>query len=188
MARGNGDFNRWVVGEAAQRCDDGVERVVEIGPGPGVALEEALRRFPAAHVWGLDLSPEMLSQSRRRNLAHVRSGRLTLLPGDVMALATVAPVDLVIADHVLYFWHDPAAELTRLRSFLRPGGLLALGYQLRPNMPPMARRNFPKLGHVLYDSDGEVETLLRGGGFASVDFAVMGPADAPHGRVALATA
>jgi SAM-dependent methyltransferase len=100
----------------------------------------------------------------------------------------LAPVDLVIANHVLYFWHEPAAELARLHGFVRPGGLLALGYQLRRNMPPPAQRNFPKQGHVLYDSDGAVETLLREAGFASVAFAVMGPADAPHGRLALATA
>jgi trans-aconitate methyltransferase len=127
MARGNGDFNRWAVREAEQRCRDGVERIVELGPGPGVALEEALRAFPTALVWGVDPSPEMLSQSRRRNLAHVRDGRLTLLQGDVGALAALAPVDLVIANHVLYFWHQPAAELAQLHGFIRPGGVLALG-------------------------------------------------------------
>jgi SAM-dependent methyltransferase len=188
MARSNADFNRWVVRQLEQRRLDGIERVVELGPGPGIALEEALRAFPEARVWGVDPSPEMLSQSARRNRERVRSGRLRLVQGDVGALAALAPLDLVLANHVLYFWHEPAAELALLHSVVRPGGLLALGYQLRHHMPRPAQRSFPKEGHVLYDSDGAVEALLRGAGFSSVAFEVKGRSDAPHGSLALAIA
>jgi SAM-dependent methyltransferase len=192
MARSNGDFNRWAVQEIRQWSQNGidgeVERIAELGPGPGVGLEETLQTFPEARVWGVDLSPEMLSQSRRRNIRHVRSGRLTLLEGDAASLAKQAPIDLVIAVHVLYFWHQPAAELVQLHGAMRPGGLLALGYQLREHMPPPARTNFPKRGHLLYDSDDEVTALLRGAGFTSIAVMLKGPPQAPHGRLALATA
>jgi SAM-dependent methyltransferase len=187
MVRGNGDFNRWTAQELVSRCHQ-PERIVELGPGPGVGLQEMLRVFPAARVWGVDLSPEMLSQSRRRNRQDVRSGRLTLRLGDVASLADLAPVDIVVAVHVLYFWHRPAAELERLKGLVRPGGLLALGYQLRHNMPPPAQKNFPKNGHVLYDSDETVTSLLTGAGFESISVVLKGSPEAPHGRLALATA
>lgn len=69
MARRNGDFSRWVVGEVGKQCAGEEMRIVELGPGPGVGLQEILRVFPRAQVWGVDLSGEMLSQSRKRNLA-----------------------------------------------------------------------------------------------------------------------
>jgi Methyltransferase domain len=104
-----------------------------------------------------------------------RSDRLSLVHGDVGALAALAPVDLVLACHVLYFWRRRAAEVARLHGVVRPGGLLALGYQPRHHMPPPSQRNFPKQGYVLYDSDDAVETLLRGAGFESVSLVVKAP-------------
>lgn len=186
MARGNAALSRWVVDQAAADHDDPVERVAELGPGPGVGLEALLARFPDGHVWGVDMSPVMLSQSRKRNRSAVTAGRLTLVEGGVPELAASAPADLVMANHVLYFWADPVAELTRIHAVLRPGGLLALGYQLRHDMPAMAQRKFPVAGHRLYDAEDDVTGLADAAGFGSVTQLVKGPADAPGGRVLLA--
>jgi trans-aconitate methyltransferase len=120
-----------------------------------------LKLFPRAQVWGVDLSPEMLSQSRKRNLAAVRANRLALIEGNATSLAQVSPIDIIFANHVLYFWHEPAAEVAQLHALIRPGGLLALGYQLKQNMPPMAQTHFPRDGHVLYQSDTDVKMLWQ---------------------------
>jgi len=188
MAQGNADFNRWLVREIRGLGPHDVERIVELGPGPGVGLEETLRTFPEARVWGVDLSPVMLSQSRKRNRAEIDSGRLVMVQGDAGSLDVLAPVDLVLAAHVLYFWHQPGVEMSSIHGALRSGGWFALGYQLRPNMPPMAQRNFPKEGHLLYESDDHVAALMEGAGFKDVKFAVKGPSGAPEGRLALARA
>jgi ubiquinone/menaquinone biosynthesis C-methylase UbiE len=187
MVRGNGGFNRWLAGEIAAHVPAGVDRIVELGPGPGVGLGGLLAKFPTARVWGIDLSPEMLSQSRGRNSEQAREGRLTLIEGGVEALQALAPIDLVMAAHVLYFWHEPTEAVAQIYRALRPGGVVALGYQLRLNMPPVSQKNFPKEGHVLYDSDAAVKTLLTQAGFKSVSFFVMGPREAPEGRLALAS-
>ena len=188
MARGNGNFGRWAVGEIRKERPDEAIRIVELGPGPGVALEETLKLFPQAKVWGIDLSPEMLSQSRKRNLAALEGNRLSLMKGDSTSLVQLQPIDIILANHVLYFWHQAAAELARLHDALRPGGLLALGYQLKQNMPPMAQTHFPRQGHLLYESDTDVETLLADSGFRSVMHRVMGSPESPHGRLALGLA
>ena len=187
MARSNADFNTWFVREISALGMNDVTRIVELGPGPGIGLQETLRAFPEARVWGVDLSPEMLSQCRKRNLDQISSGRLVLLEGDAASLQELAPVDLVLAAHVLYFWHQPATELAQLYRVLRPGGLLALGYHLKQNMPRMAQTNFPKEGHLLYDSDDELSMLLGVAGFTNVRFVVKGESEAPEGRLALAT-
>lgn len=77
--------------------------------------------FPQARMWGIDPSLVMLSQCRKRNQARVRAGRLTLTEGSAAALDAIAPLDVVAAIHVLYLWHQPAAELAAIHAALRAG-------------------------------------------------------------------
>jgi trans-aconitate methyltransferase len=188
MARSNSGFNRWVVNQLAERSQDMPGRIVELGPGPGVGLEEGLRVFPTARLWGIDPSREMLDQCRRRNREQIDGGRLVLLQGDTSSLADLAPVDLVLAVHVLYFWHRPEAELDRIRRALRPDGALALGYRLRQHMPRISQTSFPKEGHLLYESDRAVTELLSNAGFQSVEQRLVDSKPDVHtGRLAIAT-
>lgn len=188
MARGNADLSRWVVQQVKGCVDGPASQVAELGPGPGIGLEALLSQFEGARVWGVDRSPVMLSQSRNRNRVAVADGRLTLVEGDTAALSVSRPADVVMANHVIYFWRDPAAEMSLIRGFLRPGGLLALGYQLRQNMPAMAQKRFPAAGYRLYESAEELTELATTAGFVSITHKVKGSADAPEGRVTLATA
>ncbi len=129
----------------------------------------------------------MLSQSRRRNLAEVKAGRLVLVRGSVASLAELAPADVVAASHVLYFWHQPGDELLAIHR--SPVWRAARARrQLRQNMPPMAQKHFPPQGHLLHESDDQVARLLRSAGFAAVNHQMKGRPAAPEGRVALATA
>jgi SAM-dependent methyltransferase len=117
-------------------------------------------------VLGIDLSPQMVGQCRARNAQAVRTGRLQLRRADVRDL--VDPADLMVAVHVLYFWHDPASVLQHARTILAGGGEVALGYRCRQDMPAAARRDFPREGHRLYDSEHEVSALLAACGFDDV--------------------
>jgi SAM-dependent methyltransferase len=67
MAHTNAAFSRWVMQQIAEHPPGSTGRIAELGPGPGIGLEAALRLFPQARVWGIDPSPVMLSQSRKRN-------------------------------------------------------------------------------------------------------------------------
>lgn len=190
MARGNAAFNRWVVDTVAGGVATTPTRIVELGCGPGVGLETLLRVFPAAQVWGIDRSPVMIGQARRSNLEAIRSGRLHLVQGEVSVVSEIAPVDVAVGVHVLYFWHQPERELAWVRAALSAGGRLALGYRLREDMPVPAQRQFPAEGHRLYDSDEEVVALLRSAGFAEVERVVQEPASGQSraGRVVIGAA
>jgi trans-aconitate methyltransferase len=190
MVRGNAAFNRWVIDTVADRIGHDLARIVELGCGPGVGLDRLLLAFRDAQVWGIDRSPVMIAQSERRNLREVKSGRLHLIRGDVTALSELAPVDLIVAVHLLYFWHQPGAELARVRVALRPGAKFAIGYRLRKDMPRVSQRQFPAEGHRLYDSDQEVVTLFREAGFRDVQPTVQQPTSGqgPSGRLVIGTA
>ena len=186
MAKSNATFSVWVVGEIRKAHPTEATRIVELGSGPGVGLQETLRLFPDARVWGVDPSLEMLSQARKRNSSAFGEGRLSLVHGDSGSVESLKPVDIAFANHVLYFWHEPVKELQRVKQAMGPGGLVALGYQLKGNMPSMPQTQFPRLGHILYETEGDVEALFREAGFGSITHRVKGSAARPEGRVTLA--
>lgn len=188
MARNNRSFNRWVIEQLGAGLEADPVRIAELGCGPGIGLQEALRDFPEAElVWGIDPSNEMVAQARKRNAAALASGRLHLLQGDTAALVDFAPLDLVYAVHVLYFWHEPQIQLAAIKDSLRSGGTLALGYRLRQDMPSPSQTSFPAEGHRLYESDDQVLELLRQAGFSGVELRLTQDEHA-HGRLVIGTA
>jgi S-adenosylmethionine-diacylgycerolhomoserine-N-methlytransferase len=66
------DLTRWtflrgredLIRLAANHCHP--QRILEVGCGTGKNLLHLGRLFPAAQLWGLDLSPHMLSRARRK--------------------------------------------------------------------------------------------------------------------------
>lgn len=188
MARSNRDFNQQLVQVVAASSMPRPGVVAELGFGPGVGLAALLDAFPDAQVLGADPSPAVMREAQARNRDAVRSGRLRLFTGDAASLREHGPIDLVVAVHVLYFWHNPAASLRQVKEVLSDHGQLALGYQLRQDMPPAAQRDFPKEGHRLYESDDAVRRVLLEAGLTPQEVTVLGPPDSPLGRVMIARA
>jgi SAM-dependent methyltransferase len=62
------------------------DRVLEVGFGPGLAVARAAERATAGKVVGIDHSPVMLRQARRRNAAAIRAGRVELRLGSAEML------------------------------------------------------------------------------------------------------
>jgi SAM-dependent methyltransferase len=187
LARGNAGFNRWVVRELAGFLP-AAATVIEVGSGPGVAVAEFARTLPNARIIGVDRSRVVHHSARRRNATAIADGRVILKEGNLDAAISFQPADLVLAVHVVYFWPDPVAELRRIHAALRPGGRVALGYQLRRNMPKPSQRQFPKAGFTLYDSDAEIVGLLADAGFNAPHVRIFGTTERPAGRLATAVA
>jgi ubiquinone/menaquinone biosynthesis C-methylase UbiE len=108
------------------------DRVLEVGFGPGLAVARAAERATAGKVVGIDHSPLMLRQARRRNAKAIHAGRVELLLGSADALPRFEErFDKILAVNVYMFWDDPASVLTSLRSLMKPGGVIALTLQPR---------------------------------------------------------
>jgi SAM-dependent methyltransferase len=121
--------NVWAAGLLDVQQDD---RVLELGFGPGIAIEAMAQRATRGLVIGLDHSEVMVRQATRRNRDAVRAGCVDLRLGDAEALpAFDAPFDKILAVNSLMFWDDPVARLKELRGLLRPGGQIAIAYQPR---------------------------------------------------------
>ncbi len=126
---GNVDRNLWMLELLGLQPD---HRVLEIGPGPGVALATAAQRVTTGQLVAIDHSATMLRQTAKRTAGPMAEGRLTLIEGDVQFLpVNIGRFDRIYAMNVWQFWDDQQAVVESLAERLTGGGLLALGYQPR---------------------------------------------------------
>jgi SAM-dependent methyltransferase len=125
----NKERNTWTVSLLNLRPAD---RVLEIGFGPGLAIDEICRTAPRSFVAGVDHSEVMLRQARKRNAAAIRQGRVDLQLGTISNLPNFGePFDKILAVNSFQFWDAPLARLKELRSLLKPGGVIAVTIQPR---------------------------------------------------------
>jgi SAM-dependent methyltransferase len=139
------------------------ESLLELGCGPGYALQALLRLPHAAKMTGLDWSEVMLARTARRNRPALEAGRLALVRGDFADLPfSDESTDAILAVNVVYFMGRSAAAREAHR-VLRPGGRIVL-YATHGSV----MRRWPFAGsdtHRLFDRN-RLTTLLTGGGFA----------------------
>jgi trans-aconitate methyltransferase len=155
--------NRWAVDLLDVQPTD---RVLEIGFGPGVAIEAFAARTPDGVVCGVDHSDLMVRTAARRNAAAVGEDRVHLEVGEAEDLSGFAPesFDIVFTVNTMMFVADPTAQVERLRALLRPGGTIALVHQPRQEGADeeSARRSGVELSALLTAAgftDVRVETL-----------------------------
>ncbi len=101
-------------------------RVVDMGCGPGNSTELLVERFPQAEVIGLDNSPNMLAEARKRlptaKFAEADASSWTPEPG----------TDLVFANAIYQWVPEHLAVFPRVVAALPEGGVLAV--QMPDNM------------------------------------------------------
>ncbi|AEE47220.1 methyltransferase [Cellulomonas fimi] len=107
----------------------GGERLLEVGPGAGLLLQELLAAHPGLVATAVDRSPLAVRRTRGRNAAAVAAGRLTVHEAALADLtAAVGPdarFDVVVLVDVNVLWTGPAtAEVATLVRHLAPGAVV----------------------------------------------------------------
>jgi demethylmenaquinone methyltransferase/2-methoxy-6-polyprenyl-1,4-benzoquinol methylase len=96
------------------------DTVLDVATGTGAVAGELLRQ-KGCTVVGLDQSPEMLAEARRRIPSHVE-----LVEGTAERLPFPdASFDALTFTYLLRYVSDPAATLRELARVVRPGGTIA---------------------------------------------------------------
>ena len=126
MARVNRDAAAQIIEMLNVRPDD---KVLEVGFGPGVAIQMLLHHVPAGSVAGVDQSQEMVRQAAARNADALRSRRADLRYGSVERLPFADETfDKALAINSMQAWPDARAGLREIQRVLKHGGNVALGF------------------------------------------------------------
>src|SRR5262245_27098344 len=132
-ARGNRDAAAQIIEVLDVRPDD---KVLEVGFGPGVAIQLLLHRVPAGSVAGVDYSQEMVRQAAARNAAALRDRKVDLRYGSVERLPFAEKMfDKVLAINSMQAWPDTRAGLREIQRVLKHGGNVALGFTVNSGQP-----------------------------------------------------
>src|SRR6516164_11323650 len=116
-------------------------RVLDVGSGAGdVAFLAAELVGPTGWIIGVDRSATALAVARAR--ANEQSLRnVTFLDGDPTEMTFEQAFDAVVGRYVLMYQADPARMLSKLKTLLRPGGIVvfheidAHGERCEPPVP-----------------------------------------------------
>lgn len=178
MARQHQQENAWSVSLLAIEPED---HILEVGFGPGMAIEMMAQQASSGRIAGIDYSPTMVSVARKRNAQAIKAGRVDLRCGEATALPfTSASFDKTLSIHTLYFWSDPTKALREICRVLRPGGMLVLTFLSKDRWP--GGETAPTIAGVY--SDQEVAQLMHEAGFAEAHIE-PGPEQKPFREIAV---
>jgi ubiquinone/menaquinone biosynthesis C-methylase UbiE len=126
LARTKRDFTQWVIHLLEVQPDD---KVIEVGFGPGVAIQILADAVSTGYVAGVDYSEEMVEQARVRNAKAIEAGLVQLQYGLVEALPFADDTfDKALAINSMQVWSDAIAGLREMRRVMKVGGKIALGF------------------------------------------------------------
>ncbi len=114
----------WAVETLAVEPDD---QVLEIGCGHGGAVSLVAEKLVGGKITAIDRSTVMVEMARKRNHAHLASGRVEILAVSLdRADFSDRRFNKIFAVHVNAFWRQPARDLDIVKPLLSPGGALYL--------------------------------------------------------------
>ena len=142
-------------------------RVLYVACGTGAISMGLAQRYGCAVV-GVDLSPEMLAEARRRIVSAGLEERIQLAEARAEDLPfDDASFDAVTFGYLLRYVEDPRATLAELARVVRPGGRIAgLDFAVPPGSLPRAawrvyvRYGLPALGALVSDGWRDVGRVL----------------------------
>lgn len=144
-------------------------RVLEIGFGNGRLISRMAEVVSDGTITGIDISPVMISQAQKQNIAHIRSGKVLLEKASVADIpAEDETFDKIFTANTIYFWPDPLSNIQEVRRTLKSGGQFYCGLRLSEDMMRMrvVRQN-RQIFRNLYSQE-EIMAFFESAGFSHV--------------------
>ena len=125
----NIERNHWTIDLLNIEPDD---QVLEIGFGPGIAIEKLAQIISTGKIYGIDHSTTMLKQASKRNKNAIDDKRVSL---SVLSVDKVDKLnqkfDKILSANVVQFWPDPLVSFQHLYNVLNIGGTVATTFMPR---------------------------------------------------------
>jgi ubiquinone/menaquinone biosynthesis C-methylase UbiE len=153
----NIERNVWTLDLLDLKPDD---HLLEVGFGPGIAIQLASESINEGLIVGVDHSETMLRQASNRNARAIERGLVQLHLGTVETLPVFErPFNKICSANVVQFWRDPIAVYRRLHALLAPGGIIATTYMPRHSGATHADTKAKEM---------EIISWLEAAGFSSI--------------------
>ena len=121
--------NRWTVDLLQVNETD---HILEIGFGPGMAIQRVARLAVRGRVVGIDHSGLMVQKAARRNGSAIKTGVADLKQGGLELLPQLGETfDKVFSVNVLQFLANHGEAIQLIRAALKPNGLVVTTVQPR---------------------------------------------------------
>lgn len=149
--------------------EEGITNAVDLGCGGGRSVSVLLKRYPDAHVTGIDYSDLSVEKSRKYNRRMIRAGRCTIAHGDVSDLTLPREsYDLATAFETIYFWPDLSKCFANVLNILKPDGLFMIC--MESDGKDAASLHYAKIieGMKNYTID-DIEKALKEAGFSHIN-------------------
>jgi SAM-dependent methyltransferase len=121
------------------------DRILEFACGTGEFTRLAVELTAAREITAVDISAEALRFTRER----VRHDNLQLVHADFWSEVDVAPAGVVTCLDAIHHLGDVRAVMTRLRSFVAPGGVLVGNLWIADNYHRFQRLRYGSVAHLL---------------------------------------
>ncbi len=143
-------------------------KAVDLGCGGGRNTGELLKKYPKAHVTGVDYSALSVEKAKDYNKDMIAEGRCEILQGDVSDLPLSAEAyDLATAFETIYFWPGLEKCFTQVAKVLKPGGYFMICNESDGTDPTSLK--FEKIIDGMKNHTAkEIEEALKTAGFAEV--------------------
>jgi SAM-dependent methyltransferase len=133
MSWQNRTLNRVAVANLQVETND---RVLEIGFGPGDAINLLAKRTKVKSIVGVDPSDVMLDKAIAKNRVHIEVGRVQLIQADVLNLPFESgQFSHAFAVSTFHDWKDRARGLSEVRRVLHQHGQLVLCLRAASRIP-----------------------------------------------------
>ena len=142
--------------------------IVDLGCGGGRNAGELARRYPNAHVIGIDYSQVSVDKASTHNKKWIDEGRMIIKQGDVSNIRLPAgKIDLATAFETIYFWPGLEKCFSEVYKVLKHGGTFLIVNE--SDGTDEASLKYQKIidGMRCYTAY-EIDTALKEAGFSEV--------------------
>ena len=161
LNKGNEKINYLVVEQLDIQPTD---RLLDIGFGGGVAIEEMLKTIDTGKISGVDFSEVMVEQGKHKFKDSISTDKVSIEFADVRKLPFEKDTfDKVCTVNTIYFWEDPLVSLREIRRVMKSNGKLVIGIRSADKM-----KDLPFIHNFKLYAPEAVRDLLVGAGFNGI--------------------
>ncbi len=155
-----------------------INKILDIGGGPGLIGAEILRRFPGSKGVLLDL-PAIVQLAEKEIEKEGLADRVSYIAGDYNEVDMGGGYDLIWASHNLYFVNDLVSFFKRVKKALTQNGIFICLHEgmtsekTEPQDIVLMRLSMALEGQDNAFAKGEIASCLGQAGFTRVDSEIM---------------